>query len=107
MGDYLIPKGRDGAMPDIRSFTHIEVATHGDETEDVKILRTPEAPMENVSLLVARVEMPASEVLSPVEIDAAECITTGAVLTRLPKMTQLALRLPSQPQSLQVIIKVF
>ena len=81
MGDYLNPKGLDGAMPDIGSSTHIEVAMHGDETEDVKILRTPEAPMENVSFPIARVEMPASEVPSPVEIDVAEHITAGAILT--------------------------
>ena len=49
MGDYLNLKGPDGAMPDIESSTHIEVAMHGNETEDVGILRTPE-PLQRMSL---------------------------------------------------------
>ena len=41
--DYLNPEGPYGDMPDIRSFAPTEVATYGDETEDVDILETPEA----------------------------------------------------------------
>jgi len=76
VGVYLYPEGLGGAMPDITFFAHIEVVVHGDETENVKILRTPEAPTENVSLPVASVEVPAPEVPPLVEVDVA---TTGHV----------------------------
>ena len=58
-------------MLDIRSSTPIEIATHRDKTEDVEILETPEAPTENVALPISPVEVPASEVPPPVEVDAA------------------------------------
>ena len=62
--DYLNPEGPDGDMPDIGSFAPTEVATYGDETEDVDILETPEATIENVPLPVAPIEMPAPKVPS-------------------------------------------
>ena len=76
MGDYLNPKGPDEDMPDIRSSVHIEVATHGDETKDVKILRILKAPTENVPLPVAHMEMLASEVPPPVRVAATKHINT-------------------------------
>ena len=56
MGDYLNPEGSEEEMEDIRSFVHIEVTVQGDETEDVETLKTHEAPIENVPLLVASME---------------------------------------------------
>ena len=79
VGDYLNPEGLNEAMPDIRSFARFKVATHGNETKDMEILRTSEAPMENIPLSVASTEMPASKVPSSVEVDAAEHTTTGHV----------------------------
>jgi len=43
VSDYLNSEGPNGDMLDIGSSSHIEVATHGDETEHSKILRVPEA----------------------------------------------------------------
>ena len=70
------------------------MTTHGDETEDVKILKTPEAPTENAPLPVASTklaekpaaeiiftEMPASEAPPPIEVEAAGHTTIGNVLT--------------------------
>ena len=64
VGDYLNPEGLNEAMPDIGSSAHTAVATHEDETEDVDILETPEATIENVPLPVAPIEMPAPKVPS-------------------------------------------
>ena len=85
VGDYLSPEGPDGAMPDIRSSTNIEVATYGYETEDVGILRTFEAPTENVPLVVSSTEMPSFEVPRQVEVDVAEQTTTGHISVETTK----------------------
>ena len=63
------------------------------ETKDVELLETPEAPTENVPPLVASTklvdrpaaetaltETPTSEVPSSIEVDTAEHTTTGHVL---------------------------
>ena len=93
VGDYLNPEGLEREMQDIGSSGHIEVTTHGDETEDMKISETYEASTENISFPVASIEpadkpateiafaeMPASKVPSPIEAIAIEHITTANVL---------------------------
>ena len=53
VGDHLNSEGPEEAMPDIESSTYIDTVMHGDETENVEILGTPEASLENVPLAVA------------------------------------------------------
>ena len=92
--DYLNPEGPEGEIPYIGSSARIEVTTHGDKSEDTEILKTHEAPTENILLSVASMkpadkqpaetaftEMLASEVYPPIEADTAKHITIGNVLT--------------------------
>ena len=76
VGDYLNPEGLNEAMLDIEPSAHTTVATHEDETKDMDILETTEAPMENVPLLVALIETITPEISPPVEATATDHITT-------------------------------
>ena len=86
MGDYLNLEGPNRDMPDIGSSTHIEVATHGDGTENGKIRRIPKASTKNVPLPVASTEVPAFEVSLPIEVDAVNMPSLSMSLLKLPKM---------------------
>ena len=74
--DYLNSEGSDEDMSEIGSSVKIEVTAQGNETGGMGTLKTSEALMEDIPLLVAPMEMPPPEVLPATEVATVEQVTT-------------------------------
>ena len=117
VGDYLKPEGPKGEMQDIGSFDRIEVATHGDETEEMEILGLLK-PLQRtfLSRLLLWISRLLKQLLQKclllrfllrLKLTLPNTPPLGMSLLKLSKVRLLALRLPSQPQSLQEMTEIF